>query len=105
MSEMNRDEWIEKASQYAEKHRTKPIHVLMADFAIEAVTLNGWREIKSEDDLPKERGQYDITVDFHDGKPFVESVWFEPEGARFRYGPNTIAWRERPAPFVKEGDK
>jgi hypothetical protein len=41
MSEMNRDEWIEAASEYAEKHRTKPIHVLMADFAIEVVTLNG----------------------------------------------------------------
>lgn len=124
MSEMNRDKWIEKARQFlykkwagaklgypgtvsGEKYETE----LMADFAIEAVTLNGWREIKSEDDLPEKDGEYLVSERTGCDGMVVETYqfrnskfsYFDPEAGWKPYDDGDfVAWMPFPAPFVKD---
>lgn len=71
-----------------------------------------WREIRSEDDLPSESGEYLITFGhIISGSPevgiaeFVRSrrQWFDIDrDSVLRV--EVRAWRPLPAPFVKEGE-
>ena len=61
---------------------------------------NPWAEIKSESDLPKCEREYDVTMVGGD----IETASRVPDSAVDTewWMDSYIAWRERPAPFVKE---
>lgn len=98
MQKMNRDEWIEKAREFVRRKGADPYDrlmvTLMADFAIEAVTLNGW--VATDEKLPDESGDYLVTLRGH--MPEVAMRWMnvaQPDYCRKYFS----AWR-KVAPFA-----